>query len=88
MVTVTVVPPAPPVVAPPVAANPSAVFDQVRPPALTGLNAHCLLVLAVQVSWMIAPPDAVEASLSLMHNPLLTLTIWNVFVPLAASVHS
>ena len=33
------------------------------------------LVFAVQVSWMIAVPDEVDAPWSEMHSPLLTLTI-------------
>jgi hypothetical protein len=70
--TVTVVPPAPPVVP---AAKPSAVLDHVRPPPETGLNAHCLFVLAVQVSWMIGFPAVVDAPWSEMHNPLETLMI-------------
>src|SRR5689334_14346825 len=94
VLTVTVGPPAPPVVPPPVEAKPSGVPDQVRPPPppppppVTGLKAHCLLVLAVHVSWMIAAPDAVEASLSLAHRPLCTLMIWKVLVPLATSRQS
>ena len=80
MVTVTVVPPAPPVVPPPVEANPSAVFDQVRPDdvavgaAPTRLNAHCMRAMSEQVSWTIGLSPAVEPSLSLMHRPLPTLT--------------
>src|SRR5690349_15972374 len=79
LLTVTVGPAAPPVVPPPVAAKPSGVDGQVRPPGVlpTALNAHCLLELAEHVSWMIAAPDAVDASLSLTHRPLPTLMIWN-----------
>src|SRR5215212_1842410 len=52
------------------------------------LKAHCLLVLAVQVSWMTAVPEVVEAPWSLMQSPLLALMIWKVLVPLALSVQS
>src|SRR5688572_27330887 len=87
-VTVTVVPVAPPVVPPPVEAKPSGVDGQVRSElVVTGVNAHCLLLFAVQVSWMIAAPFAVEAPWSEMHRPLPTLMIWNVSVPDAATFH-
>src|SRR5690349_10916581 len=55
--------------------------------AATGLNAHCLLLFAVQVSWMMAAPELVEAPWSEMHRPLLTLTIWWVPEPEATNRH-
>ena len=79
----TVVPPAPPVV--PVA-KPSAVLDQVRPDEIA-LKAHCLLELAVQVSWMTAAPDEVDAPWSETQSPLLTLMIWYVPEPEATNFH-
>src|SRR5262245_21569361 len=77
VVTVTVVPPAPPVVP---AAKPSAVLDQVRPDGVVGgvvpptwLNASCIRATSEHVSWMIGLLPAVELSLSLTHNPVATL---------------
>src|SRR5690242_4248454 len=85
VVTVTVGPPAPPVVPPPVEANPSAVFDQVRRPPpvvgvvgaevapLTKLKDHCIRAMSEQVSSTIGLLPAVEPSLSLTHSPIATL---------------
>src|SRR5215469_2631647 len=82
VLTVTVDPPAPPVVPPPVEANPSAALDHVRlpPPVvgadvapLTKLKDHCIRAMSEQVSSTIGLPPAVEPSLSLMHSPLATL---------------
>ncbi|GLW52091.1 hypothetical protein Kpho01_01020 [Kitasatospora phosalacinea] len=41
----------------------------------------------MQVSWITAVPAVVDAPWSLMHNPLRTLTTWNVPDPLATSDH-
>src|SRR5215470_2372310 len=69
LVTVTVAPPAPPVV--PVA-NPSGTLDQgLALPA--GLKAHCMRAMSEHGSWMMGLPPAVEPSLSLMHRLVATL---------------
>src|SRR5262245_16024848 len=91
-VTVTVEPPAPPVVPPFWAAQPTRPEllppPPPPPPPEALVKPHCLFVLPVHESWMMAAPEDVLAPETARHQPLPTFLIWYVPEPLAGKVKS